>query len=83
MDRVTAAGGRSCCPPEIVRVAYPLIAGTPGEFAWGGAAGTAFWIDPGEQMIVVFMTQIMQMGLPSPYPLRRELRTLTSASVIE
>jgi CubicO group peptidase (beta-lactamase class C family) len=63
--------------------ARAMIAGTPGEFAWGGAAGTAFWIDPGEQMIVVFMTQIMQMGLPSPYPLRRELRTLTYASVIE
>ena len=63
--------------------ARAMIAGTPGEFAWGGAAGTAFWIDPGEQMIVVFMTQIMQMGLPSPYPLRRELRTLTYSSVIE
>jgi CubicO group peptidase (beta-lactamase class C family) len=63
--------------------ARAMIAGTPGEFAWGGAAGTAFWIDPGEQMIVVFMTQIMQMGLPSPYPLRRELRTLAYASVIE
>src|SRR5499426_1752166 len=59
------------------------IAGTPGEFAWGGAAGTAFWIDPGEQIIVVFMTQIMQMGLPVPYPLRRELRTLTYSAVIE
>jgi CubicO group peptidase (beta-lactamase class C family) len=59
------------------------IAGTAGEFAWGGAAGTAFWIDPGEQMIVVFMTQIMQMGLPAPYPLRRELRTLAYSAVIE
>jgi len=59
------------------------ITGTVGEFAWGGAAGTAFWIDPGEQMIVVFMTQIMQMGLPAPYPLRRELRTLTYSAVIE
>ena len=59
------------------------IAGTLGEFAWGGPAGTAFWIDPGEQMIVVFMTQIMQMGLPAPYPLRRELRTLTYSAVIE
>jgi CubicO group peptidase (beta-lactamase class C family) len=63
--------------------ARAMIAGTAGEFAWGGAAGTAFWIDPGEHMVVVFMTQIMQMGLPSPYPLRRELRTLTYASVIE
>jgi CubicO group peptidase (beta-lactamase class C family) len=59
------------------------IAGTAGEFAWGGAAGTAFWIDPDEQMIVVFMTQIMQMGLPAPYPLRRELRTLTYSAVVE
>src|SRR6266566_4748583 len=59
------------------------ISGTPGEFAWGGAAGTAFWVDPVEQMIVVFMTQIMQMGLPSPYPIRRELRTLTYSAVIE
>jgi CubicO group peptidase (beta-lactamase class C family) len=59
------------------------IAGTPGEFAWGGAAGTAFWIDPGEQMVVVFMTQIMQMGLPAPYPIRRELRALTYSALIE
>jgi CubicO group peptidase (beta-lactamase class C family) len=59
------------------------IAGTVGEFAWGGAAGTAFWIDPDEQMIVVFMTQIMQMGLPAPYPLRRELRTLVYSAVTE
>jgi len=34
-------------------------------------------------MIVVFMTQIMQMGLPAPYPLRRELRTLTYSAVVE
>jgi CubicO group peptidase (beta-lactamase class C family) len=63
--------------------ARAMIAGTPGEFAWGGAAGTAFWIDPGEELIVVFMTQIMQFGLPAPYPLRRYLRTLTYSSVIE
>jgi CubicO group peptidase (beta-lactamase class C family) len=63
--------------------ARAMIAGTPGEFAWGGAAGTAFWIDPGEQMVVVFMTQIMQMGLPSPYPIRRELRALTYSAIVE
>ena len=33
--------------------------------------------------ITVFMTQIMQMGLPAPYPLRRELRTLVYSAVIE
>jgi CubicO group peptidase (beta-lactamase class C family) len=33
--------------------------GSPGEYNWGGAAGTAFWIDPKEQMIGVFMVQVM------------------------
>ena len=42
-----------------------------GEFAWGGAASTAFWIDPVEEITAVFMTQL----LPSSYyPLRRQLR---------
>jgi CubicO group peptidase (beta-lactamase class C family) len=59
------------------------ISGTPGEFAWGGAAGTAFWIDPVEEIVVVFMTQLMELGLPSRYPFRRELRALSYASVIE
>jgi hypothetical protein len=34
-------------------------------------------------MVVVFMTQIMQMGLPSPYPIRRELRALTYSAIVE
>src|SRR5437773_6978295 len=33
------------------------VTGSAGEYRWGGAAGTAFWVDPKEQMIVVFMTQ--------------------------
>ncbi|MGI9432048.1 MAG: serine hydrolase domain-containing protein [Myxococcota bacterium] len=32
---------------------------SPGQYAWGGAASTAFWIDPVEDLIVVFMTQLM------------------------
>ncbi|MEM7094931.1 MAG: serine hydrolase domain-containing protein [Actinomycetota bacterium] len=42
-----------------------------GEFAWGGAASTAFWIDPVEQISAIFMTQLLPS---STYPLRRELR---------
>lgn len=54
--------------------------GTPGEFAWGGAASTAFWVDPAEEMIVVLMTQL----LPSAaYPLRRELRVLTYQALVD
>lgn len=56
------------------------ILGTPGEFAWGGAASTAFWVDPQEDLIVIFMTQLMPS---SSYPLRRELRTLTYAALID
>jgi CubicO group peptidase (beta-lactamase class C family) len=50
------------------------ILGTPGEFAWGGAASTAFWIDPAEDMAVIMLTQLMPS---STYPIRRELRVLT------
>jgi CubicO group peptidase (beta-lactamase class C family) len=56
------------------------ILGTPGEYAWGGAASTAFWVDPAEDLIVIFMTQLMPS---SSYPLRRELRILTYAALVD
>jgi CubicO group peptidase (beta-lactamase class C family) len=56
------------------------IVGTPGEYAWGGAASTAFWIDPAEEMFVIFLTQLMPS---STYPFRRELRVLTYQSIID
>jgi CubicO group peptidase (beta-lactamase class C family) len=56
------------------------ILGTPGEYAWGGAASTAFWVDPREDLIVIFMTQLMPS---SSYPLRRELRALTYAALTD
>jgi CubicO group peptidase (beta-lactamase class C family) len=33
--------------------------GSPGEYNWGGAAGTKFWIDPQEELIGIFMIQIL------------------------
>lgn len=56
------------------------IVGSAGEYAWGGAASTAFWIDPVEDMVVIFMTQLMPS---SSYPIRRQLRTLTYAAIID
>ena len=53
--------------------ARSLIPGSDGDFSWGGMASTYFWIDPREQLIVVFMTQLMPSTL---YNIRRELRTL-------
>lgn len=35
------------------------VIGSEGEYFWGGAAGTRFWIDPKEQMIGIFMIQIL------------------------
>ncbi len=54
------------------------IVGTPGECAWGGAASTAFWVDPVEDLAVVFLTQLAPS---STYPVRRELRVLTYAAL--
>jgi CubicO group peptidase (beta-lactamase class C family) len=56
------------------------LIGSPGEYAWGGAASTAFWIDPAEDMAVILMTQLMPS---STYPIRRELRVLTYQAVID
>ncbi len=53
---------------------------TRGEYFWGGAASTAFWIDPKEELAVIFMTQLLPS---SAYPIRRELRTLVYAAVTE
>lgn len=56
------------------------VVGTPGEYAWGGMASTAFWIGPVEDLIVIFMTQLVPS---SSYPIRRELRTLTYGALID
>jgi CubicO group peptidase (beta-lactamase class C family) len=56
------------------------IPGTPGTYAWGGAASTAFWVDPTEKLIVVFMTQLMPSAT---YPLGRELRVLSYSALVD
>ena len=43
------------------------IIGSAGQFWWGGAAGTIFWIDPAEDIVVVSMMQLMR-GQPSYRP---------------
>ncbi|MBV8094510.1 MAG: beta-lactamase family protein [Acetobacteraceae bacterium] len=56
------------------------IMGTPGEYAWGGLASTAFWVDPAEDMAVVMLTQLVPS---STYPIRRELRVLTYQALVD
>ena len=64
-----------------VNVAKTRLPGSLGEYFWGGAASTAFWIDPKEELTVVFMTQVI--GSPARLTLRRDLRTLVYAAITE
>jgi CubicO group peptidase (beta-lactamase class C family) len=51
-----------------------------GEYNWGGAASTAFWVDPVEQVTVVFMTQL----LPSnAHRLRTRLKQLVNQALVD
>ena len=53
--------------------ARTMIPGSVGEYSWGGAASTTFWIDPREELITIFMTQLLPS---SSTPIRRELRPM-------
>ncbi|WP_322797420.1 serine hydrolase domain-containing protein [Tepidiforma sp.] len=56
------------------------ISGSPGEYSWGGAASTTFWIDPLEDLIVIFMTQLMPSNA---YNIRRELRAIVYGALAD
>ncbi|MEY2627203.1 MAG: hypothetical protein RJB08_962, partial [Actinomycetota bacterium] len=56
------------------------IAGSLGDYGWGGAASTAFTIDPVEDMVVVFMTQLLPS---STHPLRPQIRQLVRQAIID
>ena len=55
------------------------VLGSNGEFSWGGAAGTVFWIDPVEEMVVVGMIQLMG----SPWNLRSDLKVAVYQAITE
>lgn len=57
-------------------VAY---AGSAGDYYWGGAGGTAFWVDPKESMFVVFMMQAPSKRLPY----RIMLRNMVYAAIVD
>ena len=46
----------------------------------GGGASTAFWVDPTEELIAIFMTQVLPS---SAYPVRRELRTMVYTAITD
>jgi len=64
----------------VLNPATANVLDSPGEFAWGGAASTYFWIDPMEELIVIFMTQLLPS---SSYPIRRQLKALVYQALID
>ena len=55
------------------------LVGSEGEFAWGGAASTAFWVDPAEELIVIFLTQFMPSRV---FNFRGQLKTIIYPAII-
>jgi CubicO group peptidase (beta-lactamase class C family) len=55
-----------------------LMPGSDGDFFWGGAASTFFWVDPEEDLIGIFMTQLIPS---STWPVRKEMRTMVYAAL--
>ena len=52
------------------------IMGAPGDFTWGGAYGTNFWVDPKDELSVVFMAHV-------PGEIRNHYRQLINALVLQ
>ena len=58
--------------------AQTLTPGSAGDYYWGGMFSTGFFVDPVEQICMVFMTQLMPS---STYPVRHEVKTLVHAAL--
>ena len=56
------------------------VLSSPGEFSWGGAASTAFWVDPVEDITALLFTQLFPS---STHPLRPQLRQLVYQALID
>jgi len=54
--------------------------GSVGDYSWGGLASTFFWLDPIEQLSVIFFTQLIPS---STYACRAELKALVHAALID
>jgi CubicO group peptidase (beta-lactamase class C family) len=61
----------------------PVRAQTPssvGEFGWGGMASTAFWVDPAEDLTVVFLTQLVPSAT---FNFRGQLKSIVYGAIID
>ena len=56
------------------------VIGSAGEYMWGGAASTIFWVDPVEDLTAVFMTQLLPSGT---FNFRGQLKALVYPAIID
>ncbi len=56
------------------------VIGSAGEYMWGGAASTLFWVDPAEDLAVVFMTQLLPSGT---FNFRAQLKALVYPAIVD
>ncbi|WP_293881865.1 serine hydrolase [Sphingomonas sp.] len=63
----------------VIDPAATMLPGNAGEFYWGGMFSTGFFVDPVDDVIMVFMTQLMPSNA---YPVRRELKTMLYSALI-
>ena len=56
------------------------VLSSPGEFGWGGAFSTAFWVAPQEDLTVMFFTQLLPS---SAHPIRSQLKQLVYQSLVD
>jgi len=51
-----------------------------GEYSWGGAASTIFWVDPAQEIVALFLTQLLPS---STYPIRSQLNQLVQQALVD
>jgi CubicO group peptidase (beta-lactamase class C family) len=54
--------------------------GSVGEFGWGGAYHSTYWVDPEEELVVVYLTQVIPAGNLDDHG---KLRALIYSSILD
>jgi CubicO group peptidase (beta-lactamase class C family) len=56
------------------------VPSSPGEYGWGGLASTAFWVDPADDLVVVFLTQLVPS---TTFDFRGQLKAIIRGAIVD
>ena len=56
------------------------VLGSAGSYGWSGAANTYFWVDPTEELTVIFLTQLLPYGV---HPIEPRLSQLVYQAIVD